>query len=76
MMNQDNTISDEDLNSKIDELKKALTEDIDSHYFPNSSKKELTEKEHLDLWDEMFRLSCERKSRQDSNSNNKKRMQH
>ena len=73
MINQDITLSGEDLNSRIDELKKALTEDIDSHYFPNSSKKELTEKEHLDLWDEMFRLSCERSSRQDDNNSKKRR---
>ena len=43
-------MTDEDLNKKIDELKKALQDDIDSHYFPNSSKKELTEKEHFVLW--------------------------
>ena len=57
MMNQ-NALTDEELNQKVDELKKALLEDIDSHYFPNSSKKELTEKEHFELWDEMFKLSC------------------
>lgn len=56
-------MTDEDLNKKIDELKKALQDDIDSHYFPNSSKKELTEKEHFELWDEMFRLSCERRAK-------------
>lgn len=56
-------MTDEDLNKKIDELKKTLWDDIDSHYYSNSGKKPLSEKEHLDLWDEMFRLSCERRAK-------------
>ena len=49
-------MTDEELNRKIDELNKALQEDIDSHYYPNSGKKPLSEKEHFDLWDEMWEL--------------------
>ena len=56
-------MTDEELNRKIDELNKALQDDIDRHYYPNSGKKPLSEKEHFELWDEMFRLSCERRAK-------------
>lgn len=57
-------MTDEELNRKIDELNKALKDDIDSHYYPNSGKKPLSEREHFELWDEMWKLKQTKKAAQ------------
>lgn len=52
----------DDIDRRIEEINRRLVLSQDSHYCPNMSEYELSEKEHLELWDEMWELKKRKRS--------------
>lgn len=50
-----------DIDERIEEINKRLVLSQDASYYPDKAKYGLSEKEHLELWDEMWKLKQAKK---------------